>query len=582
MAAGTHVEKDNYNQGMDNPAHEEMEDEKMEAYSEEKGTSHQEMPQPVRSESDDGSDEAEDSAKESLIKNLTKTPIKRSSKCNDVLSDPHFCYKFSKQTVLFFLWIAMGYGRGLGGPVLPDLKDQFNSDYEEIARVAASSSIGFVLGCFTGGIVHERWHKHTDIVMAVSILAGGAAQAVIPWMSSLGSLFPLFIVAGFAGAVQNAGGNTMVLDLWGEKAASAVFTLHLGFGIGAFLAPIVAEPFLSAKIGEMVVVANISGINALGNWTNGTQIEDIMHPVANISGINVTGNWTNGTQIQDIMRPARLAFPFALEGILDMFFAAAFMGYYFYGPPKGMPIKAGTSSIKALFNPGQCTAGNSIYGVLILILLFIFYIQAIGGELVFSQFLYTFATESDVHFTTAEAATLNAVFYLCHLLGRALGAIMSMCLSINVILLLDILGLIASTMYLAIFGYYQPLALWIGTALVGLLCSFVYPAGMIWANLHMDVNSMVVMVTMFGGAVGFIIYTYLGGYLIEYVSMRSFLYLEALYAIILAVVYVLMFLLGKRYGQKGKKKDFVDDDDDEDTVVEFTKVGTTDINHVDE
>ena len=501
------------------------------------------------------SDDVEDPTKETLLKTIpTSYKGEEGSKCanncnsvnkacRDTKADPFFTYKFVKQIVLVLLWVAMGYGRGLAGPTLPDLKEQLGADYETISRVAAMSSVGFVGGCFTGGILHERFHKHTDVFMAFSVIIGGMASAAIPWMPTLWSLVPLFIIAGFAGAVQNAGGNTMVLDLWGEKSASAMFTLHLGFGIGAFIGPIISEPFLSAKIGEVVV-----GINE--------------------SQLNMTGNITNATITKDIMRPAHLAFPFALEGMMDIVFAIIFMIYYLKGPPKGMPVKEGTSKIKDLFNPAQCTAGNSVYGFLILSLLFIFYIQAIGGELVFGQFLYAFATESAVKFTTAEAANLTAVFYLCHLSGRGIGAILSKWLSINIILTLDIFGLIGSTVFLAILGSTNHWALWVGTGLIGLLCSFVYPAGMIWANLHMKVNSMVVMVTMFGGAVGFVVYTYLGGYLIEYVSMNAFLYLEVAYAVILAVVYLLMFLLGRKYGKHGETDD--DDDDDDNDIVEYT------------
>ena len=498
-------------------------------------------------ESDDDSDEATpDPMKQHLLKKFTKLTSKGKS------SDPFFWHKFIKQMVLFLLWISMGYGRGLAGPVLPDLKEKFQCNYEEIGRAAAASAIGFVGGCLTGGIVHERWHEHTDLAMAIAILIGGIAASAIPWVPSLGLLIVLFIIVGFAGAVQNTGGNTMVLDLWGERAASAMFTLHLGYGIGAFLAPIIAEPFLSAKIGEHVIKTNISSLDydTTSNETNIT-----------------AGNWTNTTTVVDIIRPARLTFPFALEGFLDIFFAIAFLMYYIKGPPKDMAVKKGASNLKDLFNPAQCTAGNSLYGVLILVLLFMFYIQAIGGELVFGQFLYAFATESDVNFTTSQAANLTAVFYLCHLSGRALGAVLSKFLSINIILIIDVAGLLASTVFLSMFGFSVPLALWIGTGLIGLLCSFVYPAGMIWANLYMDVNSMVIMVTMFGGAVGFIIYTYLGGYLIQYVSMQSFLYLETAYAVILAVVFLLMFLLGKKYGLK--KDRLMDSDDDDDDILEY-------------
>ena len=456
-----------------------------------------------------------------------------------------FCYKFVKQIVLLLLWIAMGIGFGIIGPVLPDLKDMFNSNYEELGRANAMVSIGHISGAFIGGIVHERWRKHTDMIMAISVLVLGILTAAVPWVPSVVVYVIINIVSGISFQVLNSGGVTMVLDLWGEKSASALFTLHLGFGIGAFLGPMVAKPFISAKIGELIFT--------------------------NISGMNTTGNWWNETHIEDIMRPANLVFPFGITGAMDLLFVIIFALYYIRGLPKGMPFRDGTSSIKTLFNPGQCTAGNSAYGIIILILIFLFYLQAIGGEVVFGQFLYTFATESDVNFTSSQAATLTSTFYLCHLSGRALGAVLSKFLSINLIVTINIIGLIASTVFLAIFGYDSPLALWIGTGFIGLLCSFIYPAGTIWANLYMDVNSMVVMIMSIGGSAGFILYSSLGGYLIENISMRSLLYLEAAYAIILAVIYLMMFLLGRKYGHKTKttENSYGHDGENADVVVEL-------------
>ena len=495
---------------------------------------------PTDQSGSDERDENEEKEKERLQQNERDAV---STNIHVELPPPQFFfYKFVKQIVLFLLWIAMGIGLGITGPVLPDLKDMFDSDYEELGRAQAMTSIGFISGSFIGGIVHERWHKHTDMIMAISMLINGIATAALPWAPSLAAYVSIYTVSGIAISVVNAGGITMVLDLWGEKSASAMFTLHLGFGTGAFLGPLVAKPFISAKIGEVVFT--------------------------NISGMNATGNWSNETHIEDIMRPANLAFPFGITGALDLLFTIVFMLYYICGLPKGMPFREGTSSIKALFNPGQCTAGNSAYGIIILILLFIFYIQAIGGEIVFGQFLYTFATESDVNFTSPQAVTLTSTFYLCHLSGRALGAVLSKFLPINLIITNNIIGLIASTALLAIFGYDYPLALWIGTGVIGLLCSFMYPAGAIWANLYMDVNSMAVMVMNIGGSVGFIIYNSLCGYLIENVSMRSFLYLEAAYAIILAVVFLIMFLLGRKYGRKTKTTEN-NHGDDGDVAVEL-------------
>ncbi|XP_023240015.1 uncharacterized protein LOC111638531 [Centruroides sculpturatus] len=59
-------------------------------------------------------------------------------------------------------------------------------------------------------------------------------------------------------ALYLTGGNVWCLDLWGKKSAPFMQTMHFCFGLGAFIAPLVAEPFLSPQVENY------------GNWINRT------------------------------------------------------------------------------------------------------------------------------------------------------------------------------------------------------------------------------------------------------------------------------------------------------------------------
>ena len=48
---------------------------------------------------------------------------------------------------------------------------------------------------------------------------------------------PMFVTAN----------NTMCLVMWGKEASAPVHALHFGFGIGAFIAPQLARPFISSQ-----------------------------------------------------------------------------------------------------------------------------------------------------------------------------------------------------------------------------------------------------------------------------------------------------------------------------------------------
>ena len=77
---------------------------------------------------------------------------------------------------------------------------------------------------------------------------------------------------------------------------------------------------------------------------------------------------------------------------------------------------------------------------------------------------------------------------------------------------------------------------------MGLFISIVFPNGMSWANLRMNMNSVAVMVLMVGGSCGGFIYQYTTGYLFENEGPRTLMYIMLAYGIALAFCYIAMVL----------------------------------------
>ena len=42
-----------------------------------------------------------------------------------------------------------------------------------------------------------------------------------------------------------SGGNVLCLNIWGMNSGPYMQALHFSFGVGAFVAPLIAEPFLA-------------------------------------------------------------------------------------------------------------------------------------------------------------------------------------------------------------------------------------------------------------------------------------------------------------------------------------------------
>ena len=74
----------------------------------------------------------------------------------------------------------------------------------------------------------------------------GLTSSVIPFCPSLLFFFVLCGINGFVMGSLNTGGNVLCLDIWQglDDSGPYMHSIHFSYGLGAFLAPIVAEHFL--------------------------------------------------------------------------------------------------------------------------------------------------------------------------------------------------------------------------------------------------------------------------------------------------------------------------------------------------
>lgn len=214
--------------------------------------------------------------------------------------------------------------------------------------------------------------------------------------------------------------------------------------------------------------------------------------------------------------------------------------FYVKGQPSGFPKRHHATGFVTLLSPATCAYGNIVYGIEILVLLFLYFIQAVGGERAYGKFLYSFAIETQVAFTKRDALTLNSVFWVCHMVGRGAGILLAHFVPIRYMIAGDLCGSLITTIILSLFGYKVPNVLWVMSSFMGFFISILFPSGMSWANLHMQMNSMAVMVLMIGSSCGGFIYHYLPGYLFKYVGPHSFMYVMVAYSVITILVFASM------------------------------------------
>ncbi|XP_067126811.1 uncharacterized protein [Centruroides vittatus] len=164
--------------------------------------------------------------------------------------------QYARTVNLCLAFFALGLCFAIPTATLKDLQRAVGADLSEIEFIYTARYSGYVFGALIGGILFDRYNR--QFLLFLSLLATAIGIITIPFCTKLGILMTCTAITGITMGFLDTGGNVWCLDLWGKKSAPFMQTMHFCFGLGAFIAPLVAEPFLSPQVENY------------GNWINRT------------------------------------------------------------------------------------------------------------------------------------------------------------------------------------------------------------------------------------------------------------------------------------------------------------------------
>ena len=239
--------------------------------------------------------------------------------------------------------------------------------------------------------------------------------------------------------------NVLCLRIWKESAAVPIHSLHLGFGIGAMIGPQLARPFISDRGSDIMGQSNQSGVQ-LGNIT------DYQLNSSNVS--------------ESSSREMNLTYPYSISAGITLVLFTVFVIYYIteikYRQTTSTPSSSTTRSKRCLqlINPASCASGRFWFGLKLFVLIFFIYLNIVGGERAYSKFLFSFAIESDLELSSAQATYLNSAFWLSFLMGRVGSMIIAKFKSPRNMVIVEIALNIVCSGVLVIWAGRIPMILW--------------------------------------------------------------------------------------------------------------------------
>ncbi|XP_061189695.1 sodium-dependent glucose transporter 1A-like [Saccostrea echinata] len=462
---------------------------------------------------------------------------------------PSTIQKIIKTVFLVSIWTCIGLCIEIAGPTLKDLKLRVDLDYEEVSRAVSGRSVGYFIGSAMGGLLVDRLDPYCDLMLAACLDMMGTTTIVLPFSQSIGLMWFLFVMQGTFEGILNIVGQKLVLEIWREKASSPLFILHFGFGIGSFIVPQIANPFLAVP--KTTASQNTSNIST-------PNISTVL-PVS-------TKAFINDSLITEYLQESRIEWAYLIVAIITIGLSAVFYYYQFCGKwSRNTKVNYSKKNsyipptIREIFDPATCANGNRLFGVHILGLLFLFFFNAVGGERVYGKFIRSFAIDYS-KFDGDEASLINSSFWISFAIGRFAGFIAARWIPIRIILLIEGTGALVSAILLNVFADDSSVMLWILTQPMAFFIAPCFPSGVGWADFHVHLSGLGITFLLLGGALGGVCYMWIIGHFYENDGPLSFFYVMQAYGILMCVLVLIMhfFTWGKGHRFQNEEKGVVE------------------------
>lgn len=326
-----------------------------------------------------------------------------------------------------------------------------------------------------------------------------------------------------------------------EKAASPMHIIHLGYGVGGFIAPLIANPFLADTI-------------TTGPNTSLT--------TSNASELLASSTTMPTTTVTEVISPSRIQYTYVTIGVITMAVACIL---YFYQFRTSRHHKRHTNQLKIggkdlttsrrwldMINPASCADGNFCFGSLILFCLFLKYFVYTAGDRGFSTFIRSYSIDH-LEFSKDDASYLNTIYWIFYAVGRFVAFILTRWVSVTYIMPIESVCMVGVAIGLSTFGTYSQTALWILTGMTGFFLGPMFPSGMAWGGLHIEMTGTAQTWILLGSSFGGLAFLKTGGYVYDNLGAESFVYMFLIVVATLLVIDVILLLLSVSRTQSKKQ-----------------------------
>lgn len=438
----------------------------------------------------------------------------------------------AKTLCLYTSFFGLGMCVAIIGPTLLELKCHTGAKLEQMSFAFTSRSIGYLIGSMIGGWLYDKYNGH--IVLAVSCLWGTLMMLVLPYVTSIYGLVIVIGLLGIGLGSLDTGGNVLLLNTWRKKSRPYMQGLHFLFALGAFVAPLIVQPFLQDSCHPLECTQSSNGTNRSASIDAGNARNNCM------------SNNNNSTSDETI--PVTWAYwigcsPLAITGI----------GFLIFVLNKSCSLQG--SEIQEE-EPSKVKHGSLIYRIIILSLFSMFLLLYVGFEVAYGGYIFTFGRTVEHAMDKDSAAFLTSAFWGSFALARLASVPISKYLRPTHMLSIDMAGFLLGSIVLLSqlkdgdCKASDSTKLWVGTVVVGMSMASVFPSSINWAEYFVNVSGRTASILLVASSCGEMLVPFAVGNTIgEIVGPCALMACAMVISVLVLVIFLMILCAGRHFKQ---------------------------------
>ena len=379
-----------------------------------------------------------------------------------------------------------------------------------------------------------------------------------------------------------AGVHAVLMRLWGSKSGPCMQILHFSWAFGAFIAPLIAKRFIREipdnENNDMMYNLTCSDI-----WTNtSTMMDESTSDTPITPGIDydcflgfieACKYLTNSSHyyIDSLEEPnlgdfncttttsassgAPTDFRFAYF-IAASLFLPSLVAFIFYAVRREcfgkcyskLAIARRQSELKQIQKVDDSSSEDEFgkpplcFTILLFSQLFCFMFLYVGLEAGFGSLIFTVAVTGQLGFSKPTAAILQSVYWGTFCFTRMISVTCALFgVRASIMIAGNLFGSFVASLIMT-FYIHNALAIWIGSAVLGMSYASIFPTAMTWMSENAKATGKATAVLVTAGTVGDITLPAVMGAMVAKVSPDSLIYFTIIGVIISAATAAVMFL----------------------------------------